>query len=294
MKKKEGFKGEKSIVLPEIIVNKLDKRPLNKLLYVTDIGYYPNARFHQRKRQHGSEQNILIYCTEGQGWIKIRNVKLEVKKDQYIIIPRNTPHEYGSSHENPWTIYWLHFSGEKSHLFVKTEIKSLKIGSEAADRFTDRILLFDEIYQNLSSGYSFENLEYANICLWHLLGSLKYYKQYKSKKDLSNNNTIDKCIEYIKENLDKPLTAQELASIAGFSESHFSLLFKKKTGQSPLTFTIFLKVQKACHLLEFTDLKVSEIALKLGYDDSFYFSRIFTKVMGSSPAKFRKIRLSVS
>ena len=67
---------------------------------------------------------------------------------------------------------------------------------------------------------------------------------------------------------------------------------KKKTGQTPQNFVAYLKVQKACHLLEFSDQKVSEIADQLGYIDSFYFSRVFSKVMGMSPAKFRKMRLA--
>ena len=156
----------------------------------------------------------------------------------------------------------------------------------------DRIYLFEEIYQVLSAGYSYENMEYANLCLWHMLGSLKYSMQFKSVNDYNKNNAVNRSIEYIKSNLDKPLTIGELAANSGFSESHFSLLFKKKTGQTPLSFSIYLKIQKACHLLEFSASKITEIADQVGYDDSFYFSRIFSKVMGTSPAKFRKMRLA--
>jgi transcriptional regulator GlxA family with amidase domain len=98
----------------------------------------------------------------------------------------------------------------------------------------------------------------------------------------------------MKDNMDRPVTINKLASYSGFSESHFSLLFKKKTGQTPLNFAINLKIQKACHLLEFSGLKVGEIAIQLGYDDIFYFSRVFTRVMEISPAKFKKMRLAVS
>jgi AraC-like DNA-binding protein len=71
-------------------------------------------------------------------------------------------------------------------------------------------------------------------------------------------------------------------------------LFKKKTGQSPLNFATYLKIQKACHLLEFSDLKIRDIAYQLGYEDAFYFSRVFSRVMEISPAKFKKMRLAVS
>ncbi|MDA0196025.1 MAG: AraC family transcriptional regulator [Bacteroidetes bacterium] len=98
----------------------------------------------------------------------------------------------------------------------------------------------------------------------------------------------------MKDNLNRPISVSELSSYGGFSESHFSLLFKKKTGQSPLNFVTYLKIQKACHLLEFSDLRVGDIAAQLGFEDSFYFSRVFTRVMEISPAKFKKMRLAVS
>lgn len=294
MKKKEGFKGEKSVVLPEIIIDTLRKNPLTKLLYVTDIGYYPKAKFHFRKRKKGIDQNILIYCVDGEGKVQVDNQDFVIKQNQYIVIPKNIAHNYKSSITKPWTIYWLHFAGEKASLFVNAIVRSCEVSSKIEDRFTDRIFLFDEIYKNLTTGYSNENLEYANTCLWHVLGSLKYSSQFKSQNEFKKNSSINKCIEFIKNNIDRQMTVSELAAYSGFSESHFSLLFKKKTGQSPLNFSIYHKIQYACHLIEFSDSKVSDIATQLGYEDPFYFSRIFSKVMGVSPIKFKKMRLSDS
>ena len=292
MKKRDGFKGQKSIVLPDAIIRKLRRNPLTRLLYVTDIGYYPKAKFHFRKRPHGVDQHILIYCVDGEGKIEIGKSTYYLTLNQYIIIPQNMPHKYSSSIPNPWTIYWLHFAGEKSGLFIGPTVRPYVVGAKIRDRYMDRIFLFEEIYQNLSTGYSYENIEYANICLWHMLGSLKYVSQFKSTNEYDNHNTISRCIEYIKSNMHRLMTVGEMASYSGFSASHFSLLFKKKTGQTPQNFVAYLKVQKACHLLEFSDQKVREIADQLGYVDSFYFSRVFSKVMGMSPAKFRKMRLS--
>ncbi len=55
-----------------------------------------------------------------------------------------------------------------------------------------------------------------------------------------------------------------------------------------------LKTQKACQYLQFTDLRVNEIADRLGIEDPYYFSRMFTKIVGVSPNKYRgKRRLNV-
>ena len=53
-----------------------------------------------------------------------------------------------------------------------------------------------------------------------------------------------------------------------------------------------LKVQKACQYLLFTDLRIKEIANKLGIEDQYYFSRMFTKIMGMSPVAYRIKRIN--
>ena len=72
---KDGFMGQKMIVLPESIRADLKTNIITKNFYITDIGYYPKANFHHRTRKKGADEFILIYCTEGQGQIII-NMRL--------------------------------------------------------------------------------------------------------------------------------------------------------------------------------------------------------------------------
>ena len=69
---KNGFKGERTIVLPAFLIEKLKQDPLGQELYITDIGYYPHANFHYCERT-AEEVNefVLIYCVEGQGWFEL-------------------------------------------------------------------------------------------------------------------------------------------------------------------------------------------------------------------------------
>ena len=65
---KDGFKGERAIVLPAFLIEELKQDPLGSELYITDIGYYPHACFHYRKRDTEEvTEFILIYCMEGEG-----------------------------------------------------------------------------------------------------------------------------------------------------------------------------------------------------------------------------------
>lgn len=107
MKQKDGFSGERSIVLPQMIVDMEAADPLVSSLYITDIGYYPHAEGHYRKRAEPISQNVLIYCVDGAGRYIVDDREYSVTADQFFILPAGRPHAYGSSEDNPWTIYWV-------------------------------------------------------------------------------------------------------------------------------------------------------------------------------------------
>ena len=87
--------------------------------------------------------------------------------------------------------------------------------------------------------------------------------------------------------LNMPLSIEKLAAHSGLSVPYYSKLFRKQTNQSPMAYFIQLKIRRACELLDQTGSTVREIAAELGYDDPYYFSRIFKKVQGCSPAAYR-------
>ena len=71
------------------------------------------------------------------------------------------------------------------------------------------------------------------------------------------------------------------------SEVHFRRLFKKIYGYSPIKFVQNIRINKAKQLLIDDNLPINQIALKCGYDDTFYFSRIFKQVTGLTPREYR-------
>ena len=81
---------------------------------------------------------------------------------------------------------------------------------------------------------------------------------------------------------------QEFARAAGLSVSHFAAVFREKTGYAPIEYFIQLKVQKACQFLLFSPITIKEISAQLGISDQYYFSRMFSKVMGLSPREYRR------
>ncbi len=290
---KSGFMGERAITLPASIVEEFKQTELGSLLHLTDIGFYPKASFHFRKRtKEEASQYILMYCTEGEGWFEIDNQVQKVTANQVFVLPKAKAHSYGCKSKNPWTIYWVHFDGERAKFFAEGIDKPLLISPEKDSRIEERFKLFEEIFSTLKNGYSKSNLEFSITALFYFLGSLKYLSTYRmcnqTSQTVQQRDVADEAIHFMRENVRKRLTLKEIANYVEFSPSHFSTLFQNKTGYSPLNYFIHLKIQEACHHLDFTDMQINQISLLVGFDDPFYFSRIFSKTMGVSPSVYRE------
>lgn len=283
----EGFKNEKAIILPYNVRAYLKENRVTKFLYVTHIGYYPEAKHHYRERKSGANQNILILCEKGKGWIIHNNEKNYLERDQVYILPINEAHSYGADSKDPWSIYWIHFLGEDVELFSSIIGKKIDTHDSDSSRYGDRFLLFEEIYQNLEMGYSPENLEYTSFCLVYFLASIKYLSQFRDIKNVKEMDVVQKSILFMKNNLENKIELEDIAQHVGYSSSHFGNLFLKKTSYTPMEYYHQLKIQRACSYLQFSDLKIKEIAYRLGYFDPFHFSKSFKKEINLTPKEYR-------
>ncbi len=277
-------------MLPQLVIGMMEENPLLAALHITDIGYYPKAEGHFRERKNPINQYVLIYCIDGMGWYRIGEQEYRVVANQYFILPAGVPHAYSADNVFPWTIYWIHFKGTMAPYYVRGTLHPMDVKPEPHSRISYRIDLFEEIFHTLKSGFSCENLHYVSSLFHYYLGTLRYIQQYRNANGLriDDGNVVEIAIHYMKENMEKRITLQDMANAVGYSSSHFSMLFKKKVGHTPLAYFNLLKVQQACLLLDTTDMKINQICHKIGIEDTFYFSRLFGKVMGLSPRDYRK------
>ena len=99
---------------------------------------------------------------------------------------------------------------------------------------------------------------------------------------------IDRVIDYLRGNLDRPVKLAELAEVACFSEFHFHRIFTAVSGETLNSFTNRLRLEKAARLLRYSGQSLTDIALDCGFSSSATFSRAFRAGYDTSPSQFRK------
>lgn len=113
---------------------------------------------------------------------------------------------------------------------------------------------------------------------------LQVYRYNEEKQDPS----ILHIIQFVSDNLEKPLNQTELAKELHMSNSNFSKTFKQYTGMNFVDFITEKRIAKAKELLIYSNLKTAEIAEQTGYPEVRYFNQVFKKRIGCSPREFRE------
>jgi len=288
-KRRDGFEGERLISIPpKVWKDATDKAPTLFPFYITHIGYFPKASFHYRERRKGCADNILIYCLQGKGHYILDDKRFEVHPNQFILLPATDRYlRYWADETDPWTIYWVHFTGNEIDSFNKSLDLNIAQGPVSIPFNEKAIEIWQNIYQTLEMGYSVENLCSACFCLYHIIATFLFPERHIKKDKNEQGDIITQTIMNMRNNLAKKLTVEDMAVMHKLSASHFSSLFRKSTGMPPIDYFIHLKMQRACQLLYVNGAKIKAIALDVGYDDPYYFSRVFKKYIGISPEQYR-------
>lgn len=286
---KDGFLGEIMYVVPRPLLANVTKHPLVNPLTPTDIGWFPTARYHYRERPTGAPEHILILCVKGSGWFEIAGKRRSINSGEVLVIPKGTSHVYGAAENQPWSIHWVHFVGTVGDYYVN-QVKqdeftlSIDVGVVATLE-----MLFTTCRDAFIANFVLQRMIYASQALHLLLGCLFFNNRaFSPLLQSSRFHSIDDTLTYLHDNIGEKLTLDMMAKHAGLSKSHFVRLFKEQTHFSPIAYFIQLKMQRACMLLSSTYAPVKEISLELGFEDPYYFSRLFSKTVGMSPIQYRE------
>jgi AraC family transcriptional regulator, arabinose operon regulatory protein len=288
IKIREGFPGQRLVVIPSRIVSHALESPICRLLLPTRIGRFNQAKYHFVERRHGVKEYILIVCLAGSGNCRLGSQDWHLEEGHAIVLPPDVYHRYESDQERPWTIFWVHFAGSAAPAYLEAIGVTISeprfwIGDLAV--VTDA---FEETYRYVLSGYSDKDLFALSTSFARLLGLCRIHQKSALPRRRMAEDRVLQAIRYMRENVRCPLSLGDCARCAGWSSAHFSMAFRRQTNLSPIQFFTRLKMSLACELLKTTDLSMKEVAASIGLNDQFYFSRLFHRHLRMSPTAYRR------
>jgi AraC family transcriptional regulator len=99
-------------------------------------------------------------------------------------------------------------------------------------------------------------------------------------------------LDYIAANLDENISLSQLAAIAGMSPHYFSELFKQSTGQAPHNYVLLQRIERAKQQLRDPQRSIIDAGLDAGFQNSSHFARMFRKLVGTTPSRYRADNVS--
>ena len=274
--------------VPTYIVAEQQADPFTKDLYLCELAEIMINRDTLWSENVKLDNHLLIFCTRGEGIVQIADDLVPFSQNQYCIIPEGFTVKIQTGASDPSVFYFCKFNGSKSKIMEKDFTVVRDLIPSVDNMVANRIMLFDELFNNLTKGFFNANYKYINLTFGHLLATFIYASKTSDDFLEEQNPGINRAIQFMEQNLDKKLVLNDISDEAGYSPSYLTTLFRKKTGYSPLSYFSHLKISKASEYLDFSKFKIKEISFMLGYSDPYYFSKDFQKKIGLSPRNYRK------
>ena len=154
--------------------------------------------------------------------------------------------------------------------------------------------LFNEMYIEYSkcaTGYQEVLKNYLSILLIRIFRSINLTSNMEKSKEYQAEDIVDLVLNFFKSSSSfENIKLKDIAEKAYMSPKYFSNLFKKKTGETLTGFLLKIKIEKACIMLENTNMSIVEIMEYIGYKDTKYFYSIFAEATGETPGQYRKLK----
>lgn len=251
------------------------------------------------KRQHYHDNFEIYLQLDGERNLFFDNEKYVLKKGSLFVINPFVLHVTTSADKPHYKRYGLNISPsalsdilsdrERDLLFKKLHTCVVELDDE---RFNTACVYFGQIerFQNDLSDSSTKLMRMAVALLLELIAdTIKKGAVILTAENKGKDTPILRALTYINSNYDKRITLDFLCDYIHMSKSNFCLSFKKTVGDTPMNYINTLRLANVHKLLLNTDLPLTEIAKRTGFETADYMSRIFKKIHGMSPTKFRKL-----
>ena len=255
---------------------------------------------------HTHDFNELVFVIEGFGYHKTFKGKRNIKRGDMFFIPDGGAHGYET--EKGMQIYNILFSGKMAKDIQKNYLQKVFRGGKGFTDVLDEKLnmpvhlppaetvYIERLIKKICGEYIGKKLGYETVTKTYFAELLIHLARYLEKESgvkmshVENDERIKKILEHIEKRYAAKITLKELADRVNLVPAYFSAFFKETTGYGVFEYITEFRIYKACSLLKTTDKHILEIAYETGYNSLSLFNRIFKRLTGLSPRKYRHLR----
>lgn len=232
---------------------------------------FQRSKFIIEKGAH--KNNTLIFVLDGSFSLHIAGEQHVVCKNQGFVFPAGVTFE--RSVLKGLTILFAEFRAE---LPIQPQMLTFLDGN----RLESTLRMLDLALQNGEE----------KSLLAHYLSDI-FYQAYMEglRPQKRYSSDVEAFLRYVKENLGQKLWIQPFCKTHNITHTGFILKFKKEYGKTPSAYVNELRTQLACELLLDSEWNISQIAMRCGFDNQYYFSNFFKKQTGFSPSAYRNAYL---
>ena len=261
----------------------------SKPILVTAAGYYRvhTSEVIETDRPNGRGDYQLLYISAGKLHLYVDGEERIITKGNMLLFRPGETQIYNLYSADKPETYWVHFTGSD----VDTLLDYYGMPKDENVFFTgtspDYQWLFKQMIQELQlCRVNYEDL--LNMNLRHIFLMINRFLKEGTELDSDALNEVERATHYFNENYNQNICIKDYAADRHMSDCWFNRTFKKVTKVTPMQYIIQLRMTNALNLLEHTNYNIIQVANAVGYDDAYYFSRLFKKNVGVAPTEYRK------
>ncbi|MCX8511592.1 MAG: AraC family transcriptional regulator [Chthoniobacteraceae bacterium] len=248
------------------------------------------AGIHHHIQRNHFPGHELILCVRGRGWTCIEGHRHKVEQGDLLWINCHHPHEHGADPHDPWEVYWIRVEGPRleqiSDLLAVRENPVIRgVDLEAVGS------LYHQLF-GLLAGEAPGSPASIHAQVAQVLALAFNARQQAGVRTPQLPIALRRPVERMKMFYFESHTVASLSALAELSATHFSRLFKKAFGTSPVDWLRRERINQAKRRLVDTTDAVKAIADQVGYNDRYFFSKDFKKHTGLTPNQFREVETS--
>jgi len=226
---------------------------------------------------------VLQHTLSGSGNLRYENRQFRMNAGEtfLVLVPHN--HRYWLEPGERWEYFWISMNGDEA---LRIHQSIISAAGPVLRLHHDTILRLAECAHKLISGEA-ETPGRASAIAYDAAMVL-YDDVFSSHTPETGHSPMRPVIAYIMANLDKALSVDDLAAIAGLSRAHFSRTFAELEGMPPAEYVLSERMRRAANIFVANpSISIKEVASLSGFDDPNYFSKVFRRFFGASPTEFR-------